>query len=570
MNWQQLASLRVTNSKILNFYVFAIAAIPSILATFLIEQSRNPNSLAINLLIFSATSYFAFIFMVIMYYLTYLKPKINSDSSLMSIALVGVIFGAAKGLLNYYLIEFGEQASSLENSLGQRIFSGASIGLITLLGISLANYEFDRLRKLREERIKWLVDAEVLTAKESELFEQLADSVRNKFSSDFAAKLVPVVTKIEFRNSEINQIDKMLRELETVNRNQVKIVADEIQTLLESQYPPISAKELFKAIFGGRLFSISLIVPILVLTSISFVYTMYPANQLLPRLFEIGASAALIFWLANKIQYIFKENRFLLWVIAVILAGFTPYAINHIFFQENILLMIPVMVTSILWIATISIFTNLGVNFFTNRQILEAQLGAELDQSLIKEQTIRNLNRDLLFEISKFLHGTIQTQVTTTGISVSQALKNQDFKLVAKITEHLNDLAKNPLKEFTITNNQDMTIQISELINKWNGLLEIKFDLEDLKHFSSYQLINLLKVLEEASLNSYRHGKADQLNVMVENKVDHIKVTFVDNGIGLVSKNRGFGSLIFDEVAQNWTLSSNQQEAGTVLTLTLR
>ena len=115
-----------------------------------------------------------------------------------------------------------------------------------------------------------------------------------------------------------------------------------------------------------------------------------------------------------------------------------------------------------------------------------------------------------------------------------------------------------------------MTIQISELINKWNGLLEIKFDLEDLKHFSSYQLINLLKVLEEASLNSYRHGKADQLNVMVENKVDHIKVTFVDNGIGLVSKNRGFGSLIFDEVAQNWTLSSNQQEAGTVLTLTLR
>lgn len=570
MNLKNISKLRILNSKILNGYIFTIAAIPSILITFLIEQSRNPNKLAMNLLLISTLSYAAFLLMLFIYYLVFLKPKIDSGSTLLSIACAGFLIGTGKGLTTFYLFELSRSDPLQENSLLQRLFSGGAIGLVTLLGIAIAVHEFDRLKKLREERIKWLIDSNVLAAKESQLFEQLAESVRNKFSSEFALKILPLVSDVEFSAQKTSQIDQVLKGLEQINRSQLSQVADQIKNSYESRYPEISPKELFKAIFGHKLFLISVIVPILVLTSISFVYSSNPIDQLLVRLAVIGLSSSLIFWLANKVRKLIKGQGIVLWVIAVIASGITPFLVNKFLFQDNLLLMIPAMFSLIAWTGTVSIFTNLGFNFFKNRQNLEIDLGAELDQSLIKEETLRNLNRDLLFEISKFLHGTIQTKVMTTGISLTNAIQTQDFARLTRVTNELREFAQDPLRDFTFKLTDDVAQETETLIQKWNGLLKINFNSDDLNLLAKFQQSNFLKVLEEASLNSYRHSKADHLQVTVNKLDEQVVVKFIDNGVGIITNKRGFGSLLFDDVAKSWKLTSNLEGTGTTLSMIMR
>jgi signal transduction histidine kinase len=88
-------------------------------------------------------------------------------------------------------------------------------------------------------------------------------------------------------------------------------------------------------------------------------------------------------------------------------------------------------------------------------------------------------------------------------------------------------------------------VSLSELTQRWQGLLTIAWNLE------REPSVLELRVIEEAINNSYRHGLASELEV----RLTDAELEVIDDGLGPTSGNAGLGSRLYGS-AGDWTLTS--------------
>ena len=73
---------------------------------------------------------------------------------------------------------------------------------------------------------------------------------------------------------------------------------------------------------------------------------------------------------------------------------------------------------------------------------------------------------------------------------------------------------------------------------------------------------------KEGITNSFRHGKATQITILIERKTSSLLISIIDNGVGPSGGIFGIGSQTFDLLSGgNWSLSANASAPGSTLTL---
>ena len=111
--------------------------------------------------------------------------------------------------------------------------------------------------------------------------------------------------------------------------------------------------------------------------------------------------------------------------------------------------------------------------------------------------------------------------------------------------------------------------RLAEIQKSWSGIANLRYnfssEFDELRSFSDVTS----QLIEEAVVNSIRHGKATEIQVIGSGSEDFISVEVRDNG-SLVSgrSHHGLGTILFDTFADSWHLEGGPN--GTVLTFMIK
>ena len=105
------------------------------------------------------------------------------------------------------------------------------------------------------------------------------------------------------------------------------------------------------------------------------------------------------------------------------------------------------------------------------------------------------------------------------------------------------------------------TVRVQELARSWDGLatithkLSAEVDGDDVPHEVISQLI------EEAVVNSIKHGRAKKIHIQASPSAGAIKVEIHDDGtLEEGPKGSGLGSILFDTFTDGWSLGRSENK----------
>jgi signal transduction histidine kinase len=196
------------------------------------------------------------------------------------------------------------------------------------------------------------------------------------------------------------------------------------------------------------------------------------------------------------------------------------------------------------------VFGLLGYLFYNQQKIKNSQLQKEneLKDALLKIETQNKLQEQRL-RISRDLHDNIGAQLTF----IISSLDN--LKYGFKLPDNLNDKLIG-ISEFTTTtiyelrdtiwamnkneiSFEDLQIRVSNFIDKANIAAEnIKFEfqvednVDSSKTFTSKRGMNIYRIIQEAINNAIKYAEASQIDVVITEVDNQLKIEIKDNGKG--------------------------------------
>lgn len=258
----------------------------------------------------------------------------------------------------------------------------------------------------------------------------------------------------------------------------------------------------------------------------------------------------------NLIQAIF---RFLMVnLVAGIFAAFAYSALSPIPVESFVLLAASLFV----W------FSEIGIFVAISKAAIEASLALELVSRTKPKTTqpkeISPSDKLAARELAQQLHSDVQNKLLASAMQLESksASANHVMLELAAIRQTLSSMQRLERKDFPLIN------VLKGLQTQWGGFLQVNFDLGNLPN--SFQVRPTVTLaLNEIVLNSKRHGKSTELNLvfeLIQNK-QTLKIIATDNGVGSGRTAKGLGSDLFDELTLgNWSRTYSS-DAGTTVEL---
>jgi signal transduction histidine kinase len=188
------------------------------------------------------------------------------------------------------------------------------------------------------------------------------------------------------------------------------------------------------------------------------------------------------------------------------------------------------------------------------------------------ESELRLANQDLNLELNRTsqliwhvrqraaqtLHGSVQASLTAANMRILGA---------EEINEELLEKVRQDLVRATesLTNldgpNLDLKTSLADLVELWQGVCEVKVSIDDdlFDLISANQVTSncINEIVKESVTNAIRHGKADTVEISIQDLDDgSIQIKVTNDGEGNVSGVPGVGSQILDEITMRWSRES--------------
>jgi signal transduction histidine kinase len=188
------------------------------------------------------------------------------------------------------------------------------------------------------------------------------------------------------------------------------------------------------------------------------------------------------------------------------------------------------------------------------------------------ESELRDANQELNLELNRTsqliwhvrqraaqtLHGSVQASLTAANMRILGA-QTVDEELLEKVRQDLIRATE------SLTNLDGPTIDlktsISDLVQLWQGVCEVRVSVEEdlLTAISANQVTSncINEIVKESVTNAIRHGKADTVEISIQDLDDgSIQIKVTNDGEGNVSGVPGVGSQILDEITMRWSRES--------------
>jgi uncharacterized protein YukE len=183
---------------------------------------------------------------------------------------------------------------------------------------------------------------------------------------------------------------------------------------------------------------------------------------------------------------------------------------------------------------------------------------------------IRNEQHQRSRNLGRKLHGEIQARFSSAFLMLENN-QNDPVKAKLLIGEIANNLEKDVINlQETKSHTQELDSVFENVQQTWQGLATIKFSVEEKlkKIIQNDNLCQtaLVDVIPELCFNSIKHGKANELKVLIEqNSPKTIVLKVQDNGqqMEVKSSKVGLGTKLLDECSISW---KREKEQGLIVT----
>ena len=187
----------------------------------------------------------------------------------------------------------------------------------------------------------------------------------------------------------------------------------------------------------------------------------------------------------------------------------------------------------------------------------------ELDNLI---QQTRSGNTDAQF--AQYVHAEVQAQLLACKLLLLKGAQSEFELFPPEITRQITERMESIKQPYVRPAAQITAQRLVEISKSWSGLAEISYELPpELSQLQPYSQVTS-QLIEEAIVNSIRHGKATKIAVRASKSQDLIEVSVTDNGkFENIANEEGLGSILFNTFANNWSINSVGNN--TVLTFTV-
>ena len=558
------------NSLDLQIYIFFSPII-------IIIQPLNiiANTGASNLLLITISSIFSFFILLATiktFQLIFMKKKEYSPIPIWLIFVIGSVTGAVKGvalfLINKELGVINDSDLILKNQI---LFAILAWGVIVPVFAATSN----QIALVRDRRLiimdELLLEESVKLVNEDRLT-QIKQSVRLAIESDVSLLMQEVQTQItKSKDSTLEeryqQISKVL--LDSAE-NFVRPLSHKLMVDNRMEFPSPTLWQIFALALRKPIFPIF---PLLLLNTISSLTVLIRLElssfQLIAIcLQQIGLLAILIFSLQKFIaifkHFVIPATLFML-ALNVYLSALFLNVFNS---QISGVAEVNRLVLNFVWELSFFIIVSFIYNLFRNEldvRLFVKQLidSSKIDQSLAQDEALR-----VQYDIARYLHGNLQSRMMSLGLTLKMS-QQQDEESMSSAMSIAGSLLNSPFAEYLDQHARALVEEVDFAVGKWEGLLKVETDIEDLDAKLSFvQKRAIGAVVEEALANALRHGFAKEVGIRIYQGKTGISIDITDDGIGPRMQKPGLGTRLYDLVAINgWSLQYRLDGFGSILEL---
>ena len=558
------------NSLDLQIYIFFSPII-------IIIQPLNiiANTGASNLLLITISSIFSFFILLATiktFQLIFMKKKEYSPIPIWLIFVIGSVTGAVKGvalfLINKELGVINDSDLILKNQI---LFAILAWGVIVPVFAATSN----QIALVRDRRLiimdELLLEESVKLVNEDRLT-QIKQSVRLAIESDVSLLMQEVQTQItKSKDSTLEeryqQISKVL--LDSAE-NFVRPLSHKLMVDNRMEFPSPTLWQIFALALRKPIFPIFPLLLLNTISSLTFLIRLELSSfQLLAIcLQQIGLLAILIFSLQKFIaifkHFVIPATLFML-ALNVYLSALFLNVFNS---QISGVAEVNRLVLNFVWELSFFIIVSFIYNLFRNeldvrsfiKQLIDS---SKIDQSLAQDEALR-----VQYDIARYLHGNLQSRMMSLGLTLKMS-QQQDEESMSSAMSIAGSLLNSPFAEYLDQHARALVEEVDFAVGKWEGLLKVKTDIEDLDAKLSFvQKRAIGAVVEEALANALRHGFAKEVGIRIYQGKTGISIDITDDGIGPRMQKPGLGTRLYDLVAINgWSLQYRLDGFGSILEL---
>lgn len=558
------------NSLDLPIYIFFSPIIILLQPLNLITNYGSSNLLLITLS--SIFSFFILLATIKTFQLILMRKEQYSPIPIWLIFVIGNITGVVKGgtlfVINKEIGALTDSALKLETQILLATFAW---GMIVPIFAATSN----QIAKVRDRRLNMmdelLLEESVKLANEDRLT-QIKQSVRAAIESDVSLLMKEVQTQItKSKDSTLEeryqQISKVL--LDSAE-NFVRPLSHKLMVDNRLEFPSPTLWQIFMLALRKPIFPIFPLLVLNTISSLTFLLRLELTNIeiLAICLQQIGLLAILIFSL-QKFVANFKHLVVAATLFTVSLNVYLSTSFLQMFnSQISGVAQINRYILNCVWEISVFVIISFLYNLFRSeldirsfvKQLIDS---SKIDQSLAQDEALR-----VQYDIARYLHGNLQSRMMSLGLTLKMS-EQQDEESMTSAMSIADSLLNSPFAEYLDQHSRTLIEEVNFAVGKWDGLLNVKTDIEDLDAKLSFvQKRAIGAVVEEALANALRHGFAKEVDIRIYQGKTGISIDITDDGIGPRMQKPGLGTRLYDLVAINgWSLQYRLDGFGSILEL---
>ena len=443
--------------------------------------------------------------------------------------------------------------------LSLRLLSALILATVWYPALTYALDSWDRYSKMRNQLISELIADEIELLNQ----EQVLEVLRLGLINDISAQVDESVKQAQDTLSSLRDAVAMEHSGEQVVATLNQINNDSIRKLSKDlwhqQISTSSMKlvDLMRAMSHTRPFRPTFFIPPVALVS----FVILNRSMSSQDAFEIVAVwlgyVAVISIATNYLCRKLDRIAFAIYTVAIgLLAG--AGIVTYFFTMSEGLTRVESLKWSIMASVASAIFMpwfSMGSGITAHRKAVLEQLRSSIDQVEIRRLAINNERSALNKQISTYLHGTVQANMSAAILRLQQSIEVGDR---AAATQALIDAREALNLKWDIslgTQINDLGSTLAKIADGWLGLVDITFTIDPQipQRFNSM----IHDVVVDAINNSVRHGEAEEIDVTISSVTDGISLVIRNNGHPLHVIGTGLGTETLNTYAPgNWTRES--------------
>ena len=504
---------------------------------------------------------------------TYFADRVAKPRRPADVFLLGLIIGLIKGLsLEFFAFQFNLPDGDFTEMLLIRGVNSGLLGAAFMPFISLVSVVTERVARERRSLIEELSFIATQTSHQAEITYLIEHETLEKLNNDLQDVLES--TKIRFV-SALRDPQKM--DPETLSALLAHSSEELVRPLSHTLYKK-GEEDLAKFRFLPTLkfasthfdFDFKVVTLLFALSSLKELVLTFGLEKGIQVLCARAALVCVTLFLAQSLfEKVRSRNSHLFAPFAIVAVAFYLVLENRMDVLLNFSIDLGKIAIEGIWLATLILLVT-----FVKSAAQSTNIELENGRLYISQSDLLTHNRSLAERqnyknYSKFLHGVLHSRLNACAMAISLAHASGDKSRTEFEVKRALETLNLKLEVEMVHKPKDINSEVSLIIAKWDGLMEISVNEFIFETVSDFQLYGVSQVLDEALSNAFRHGRATSLCVHFQKQDDGvISLTISDNGVGVISSTPGLGSAYFTEVAgKAWQLQTRSDGSGAELKL---